>query len=135
MNIHTEYSIIDHMNLMSKVYNDDEELIRYFENFFRKNKWILERTKKQETLFARRYLAATIRSQTNLSYERIGVLIGGYNHATVVHHMKEHSNHTETKFKPYLDSVQETCKLLSMHRAQYYKIPKLLKVEELKQTA
>ena len=86
-------------------------------------------------MYARRYLAVTIRNQTDLSYDSIGVLIGGYDHATVLNHVKEHRNDTETKFKPYLDSVQETCKLLSMHRAQYYKIPKLLKVEELKQTA
>ena len=46
MNTQAEYSIIDHMNLMSKVYNDDEELIRFFKNFLRKNKWILEANKK-----------------------------------------------------------------------------------------
>ena len=46
----------------------------------------------------------TIRNQTDLSYDSIGVLIDkGYDHATVLNHVKEHRNDTETKFKPYLE--------------------------------
>ena len=57
---------------------------------------LIQRTRKREIVEARQVAAHLLKSNTNLSLQAIGKLLGDRNHATIVHSIKEVNNLLET---------------------------------------
>lgn len=64
-------------------------------------------SRKQEIVFKRQYLMWFMKTNLKLSYAFIGSILGGKDHATVLHAKRTVDNHFETKFKNFIEEIAD----------------------------
>ena len=120
-----EYNVVDHIIKMDGdlLITDDIVFIREFLRF---NDWILAKKRDRELVYMRRYICYIISDKLkggkDLSLKKIGNIMGGINHATVIHHIKSHRDQIYTNDYLYKSIMKETDSLISKFKRFYHRI-------------
>jgi len=119
-----DYNIIDHIIKMEGDMLITDDLV-FISEFLKSNQWILK-TRKRELVYTRRYICFLIKNKIKggkeSSLSKIGELLGGINHATVIHHLNEHKDQIETKDYLYRTIMEDTDKLISQFKRHHHRI-------------
>ena len=87
-----EYNVVDHIIKMDSDTLITDEIV-FIRDFISLNDWVTSKVRKREVVYTRRYICYLIKNKfiggKYLTFKMIGEIIGGYDHATVIHHLKK----------------------------------------------
>jgi len=125
MDVEIEYNVVDHIIKMEGDLLITDDII-FISEFLKYNDWILEEKRNRNLVYMRRYICYLISNKLkggkDLSLKKIGQILGGINHATVIHHMKAHRDQIYTNDYLYKMIIEEVDTLISRFKRFYHRI-------------